>query len=151
MCIRDSYIAAINIEETFHELTNNEMYVPFDGIVLTDTFQLYEDYNENEWTKKINDLALPENSERAKKQRDLPITVCIGNPPYSVGQKSQNDNAQNLKYEKLDMKIVETYAKYSETTLKNSLYDSYIRAFRWATDRLAVSYTHLTLPTILLV
>lgn len=46
------YIAAINIEETFHELTNNEMYVPFDGIVLTDTFQLYEDYNENEWTKK---------------------------------------------------------------------------------------------------
>jgi len=130
------YIAAINIEETFHELTNNEMYIPFDGIVLTDTFQLYEDYNENEWTKKLNDLALPENSERAKKQRDLPITVCIGNPQYSVGQKSQNDNAQNIKYEKLDIKIFETYAKYSETTLKNSLYDSYIRAFRWATDRL---------------
>ena len=90
----------MNIEETFHELTNNESYVPFDGIVLTDTFQLYENYdkNNNEWTIKVNDLSLPQNSERAKKQRELPITVCIGNPPNSVGQKSQNDNAQNLKY-----------------------------------------------------
>ncbi len=131
------YIAAINIEETFHELTNNEIYIPFDGIVLTDTFQLYEDYNENEWTKKINDLALPENSERAKKQRDLPITVCIGNPPYSVGQKSANDNAQNVKYKKLDNRIAQTYALNTKSQLKNSLYDSYIRAFRWASDRIS--------------
>lgn len=130
------YIAAINIEETFHELTNNEMYIPFDGIVLTDTFQLYEDYNENEWTKKVNDLALPENSERAKKQRDLPITVCIGNPPYSIGQKSANDDAGNLHYDKLDKRIMETYAKYSKANLKKGLYDNYIRAFRWASDRI---------------
>jgi len=130
------YIAAINIEETFHELTNNEMYIPFDGIVLTDTFQLYEDCNENEWTKKINDLALPENSERAKKQRDLPITVCIGNPPYSIGQKSANDDAGNLHYEKLDKKIAESYAKNSKANLKKGLYDNYIRAFRWASDRI---------------
>ncbi len=130
------YIAAINIEETFHELTNNEIYIPFDGIVLTDTFQLYEDYNENEWTKNINDLALPENSERAKKQRDLPITVCIGNPPYSIGQKSANDDAGNLHYEKLDKKIAESYAKNSKANLKKGLYDNYIRAFRWASDRI---------------
>lgn len=129
------YIAAINIEETFHELTNNEIYIPFDGIVLTDTFQLYEDYNENEWTKKINDLALPENSERAKKQRDLPITVCIGNPPYSIGQKSANDDAGNLHYEKLDKRIAESYAKNSKANLKKGLYDNYIRAFKWASDR----------------
>lgn len=66
----------------------NKEYIPFDGIVLTDTFQLYEDTEENEWTKNINELTLPQNSERALKQRELPITVCIGNPPYSVGQKS---------------------------------------------------------------
>lgn len=130
------YIAAINIEETFHELTNNEMYVPFDGIILTDTFQLYEDYDENEWTKKINDLALPENSERAKKQRDLAITVCLGNPPYSVGQKSQNDNAQNLKYPKLDEKISKTYVENSTAQSNKATYDAYIKAFRWASDRI---------------
>ena len=130
------YIAAINIEETFHELNKSKEYIPFDGIVLTDTFQLYEDSNEHEWTKNVNELALPQNSERALKQRELPITVCIGNPPYSVGQKSSNDNAQNLKYPKLDKKIAETYAKNSKSQLKNSLYDSYIRAFRWASDRI---------------
>lgn len=130
------YIAAINIEETFHELTNNEMYVPFDGIVLTDTFQLYEDYNENEWTKKINDLALPENSERAKKQRDLPITVCIGNPPYNNKQKDANNQSQNLHYAKLEEKISKTYMINTKSHNKNSLYDTYIKAFRWASDRL---------------
>ena len=130
------YIAAINIEETFHELTNNEKYMPFDGIVLTDTFQLYEDANENEWTKNLNELALPENSERAKKQRDLPITVCIGNPPYSVGQKSQNDNAQNLKYPKLDDRVAKTYVKFSTAQLNKATYDAYIKAFRWASDRI---------------
>lgn len=130
------YIAAINIEETFHELNGNKEYVPFDGIVLTDTFQLYEDINEHDWTKNINELTLPQNSERALKQKNIPITVCIGNPPYSAGQKSANDNAQNLKYNYLDKRISDTYAKNTNSQLKNSLYDSYIRAFRWATDRI---------------
>lgn len=132
------YIAAINIEEVFHELIQSDKYIPFDGIVLTDTFQLYENYNKNdlEWTKNINELSLPENSERAKKQRELPITVCIGNPPYSVGQKSSNDNAANLHYPRLDKRLIETYAK--DVTVKNinALYDSYIKAFRWASDRI---------------
>ena len=127
------YIAAINIEETFHELSKKEEYTPFDGIVLTDTFQLYDDkYEKNEYISEM----LEENNERANKQKELPITVCIGNPPYSVGQKSQNDNAGNVKYTNLDNRIFNTYAKYSTTTLKNSLYDSYIRAFRWASDRI---------------
>src|SRR5699024_10847236 len=124
------YIAAINIEETFHELNKSEEYIPFDGIVLTDTFQLYEDSNEHEWTKNINELALPQNSERALKQRELPITVCIGNPPYSIGQKSANDNAQNLSYPKLDFRIMNTYAANSKANLKKGLYDLYIKAFR---------------------
>ena len=130
------YIAAINIEETFHELNGNKEYIPFDGIVLTDTFQLYEDTDENEWTKNINELTLPQNSERALKQRELPITVCIGNPPYSIGQKSANDDAANLSYPVLDKKIMNTYAINSNANLKKGLYDLYIKAFRWATDRI---------------
>ncbi len=133
------YIAAINIEETFHELLHTDSYIPFDGIVLTDTFQLYEDANEHEWTKNINELSLPQNSERAKKQRELPITVCIGNPPYSVGQKSQNDKSANVNYPKLNKRISETYANGKITSNINSLYDSYIKAFRWASDRIESS------------
>lgn len=130
------YIAAINIEETFHELYGKNEYIPFEGIVLTDTFQLYEDWKEDEFTKAINEEILPKNSERAKIQRDLPITVCIGNPPYSIGQKSQDDNAQNMKYEKLDKAISESYVKYSNSKTNRALYDGYVRAYRWATDRI---------------
>ena len=130
------YIAAINIEETFHELSQVDDYIPFEGIVLTDTFQLYEDSDEHEWTQSVNEIALPQNSERAKKQRNLPITVCIGNPPYSIGQKSANDDAQNMSYKNLDNEINNTYARYSKANLKKGLYDPYIKAFRWATDRI---------------
>ena len=129
------YIAAINIEETFHELSGSKEYTPFEGIVLTDTFQLYENSNQYESNMKIKEM-LEENSERAAKQKDLPITVCIGNPPYSIGQKSANDNAANMHYKNIDNKIAETYARYSNANLKKGLYDNYIRAFRWATDRI---------------
>lgn len=60
----------------------------------------------------------------------------MGNPPYSVGQTSANDNNANVKYPTLDARIAETYAAKSTATNKNSLYDSYLRAFRWATDRI---------------
>lgn len=130
------YIAAINIEEAFHEISDSKQYIPFEGIVLTDTFQLYEGWKDDEWTQAINEEVLPRNSKRAKKQRELPITVAISNPPYSVGQKSQNDNAQNLSYPNLDKRIASTYALHSSANLKKNLYNSYIRAFRWASDRL---------------
>ena len=127
------YIAAINIEETFHELNKNKKYIPFDGIVLTDTFQLYEDkYIINE---RIDNM-LEENCERANRQKELPITVCIANPPYSIGQKSQDDNAPNLKYKELDKRIATTYRVNADTKQKKALYDPYIRAFRWASDRI---------------
>lgn len=130
------YIAAINIEEAFHELLNNESYIPFEGIVLTDTFQLYEDTGEHEWTKKINEKVLPQNSERAKKQKNIPITVCLGNPPYNNKQKDANGQAQNLHYPNLENRIANTYMKGTNSQNKNSLYDSYIKAFRWASDRI---------------
>ncbi|MFE0361683.1 DEAD/DEAH box helicase [Streptomyces griseoaurantiacus] len=124
------YIAAVNIEAAFYELAGGE-YKPFEGIVLADTFQLAEG------TAQLDGMDVLEgNSERAKKQKAQPITVVIGNPPYSVGQDSQNDDNQNLKYETLDERIQETYAARSTATNKNSLYDSYIRAIRWASDRI---------------
>ncbi|MDR0704480.1 MAG: DEAD/DEAH box helicase family protein, partial [Planctomycetaceae bacterium] len=126
------YIAAINIENTFHEVIGEKSgkYTAFPGIVLTDTFQM------SEGTQKEFIETFPINSTRAKKQKDKKITVILGNPPYSAGQKSENDNNKNLKYPKLDKRISETYAEASTATLKKNLYDSYIRAIRWASDRI---------------
>ena len=126
------YVAAVNIEQTYHALRGDGDYEPFPGIVLTDTFQL------GEGTGELLPEFLRPNSERALRQQELPITVVIGNPPYSVGQGSENDNNKNLRYPKLDERIRSTYAALSTATLKNSLYDSYMRAFRWATDRIGV-------------
>lgn len=133
------YIAAVNIENAYHDATpdpndgiGKDKYTPFEGIVLTDTFQLGET-DENPTTYEN---MFPKNSERVERQKKAPLRVIIGNPPYSVGQKSANDNAQNQSYPKLDQRIANTYAKLTDATNKNSLYDSYIKAFRWSTDRL---------------
>jgi len=107
-------------------------YIPFEGICLTDTFQL----GESDDADRIFSEMFSKNSERVTKQMKAPLKVIIGNPPYSVGQKSANDNAQNQSYEKLDKRISDTYAALTDATNKNSLYDSYIKAFRWSTDRL---------------
>lgn len=123
------YIAAINIEAAFHDL-QKASYQPFNGIVLTDTFQMFESQG------TLNEVMFPENNQRVVRQRNNDIRVIIGNPPYSAGQTSENDGNKNLKYPALDDKIRDTYAKYSSATLKNSLYDSYIRAIRWASDRI---------------
>jgi predicted helicase len=123
------YVAAINIEETYHDLAGGD-YVPFDGIVLTDTFQMNEEDDELD-----GGGVFPENNERVVAQKALDIRVIIGNPPYSKGQDSGNDDNQNMKYPTLDAKIASTYAARSTAQNKNNLYDSYIRAIRWASDR----------------
>lgn len=107
-------------------------YTPFDGIVLTDTFQL----GESDDAEKLFSAMFPQNSARVQAQQKAPLRVIIGNPPYSVGQKSANDNAQNQDYPKLDARIENTYVKASNAGLNKSLYDAYIKAFRWASDRL---------------
>lgn len=122
------YIAAINIEAVHHDLTG--AYEPFPGICLTDTFQLYEKDD------LISGL-MADNSNRRARQKLQPIQVIIGNPPYSAGQRSANDNAANVDYPSLDARIAETYAARGTATNKNALYDSYIRAIRWGSDRLA--------------
>ena len=126
------YIADVNIESVYHDIMKPDKYLQYDGICLTDTFQL----NENGDNDIFSQL-FPENSDRVLKQKKSPVRVIIGNPPYSVGQKSANDNAQNLSYPALDSRIAKSYAVNSTATLKNSLYDSYIKAFRWASDRIA--------------
>lgn len=136
------YIAAINIEATYHGIMNDNVtgleesdqifeipYEPFTGVCLTDTFQMYE-------SEDMIDVLLEENSSRRKRQKELDIRVIMGNPPYSSGQASANDNNANVRYPKLDERIRSTYAQRSTATLKNSLYDSYIRAIRWASDRI---------------
>lgn len=122
------YIAAINIEEAFHGLTNED-YLPFEGIVLTDTFQMTEGKG------TLNEVMFPENNKRAARQNKTDIRVVVGNPPYSVGQDSQNDGDANIDYPALDSRIAATYVAKSKATLKRNTYDSYARAFRWASDR----------------
>ncbi|MDY0313832.1 MAG: type ISP restriction/modification enzyme [Bacteroidales bacterium] len=127
------YIAAVNIENAYHDLIGQDSdYQAFEGIVLTDTFQMGETDN----SEKLFSEMFPVNSERVEKQKKAPIRVIVGNPPYSIGQKSANDNAQNQAYLKLDNRISDTYAKESSAGLNKSLYDAYIKAFRWSTDRL---------------
>lgn len=126
------YVADVNIESVFHDLSKRKEYLPYDGICLTDTFQL----NEGE-DRDIFSMLFPQNSDRMLKQKKSPVRVIIGNPPYSAGQKSANDNAQNISYAKLDERIARCYVDGSTATNKNSVYDTYIKAFRWSTDRLA--------------
>ena len=139
------YIAGVNIEATYAQLraeaqdalasgsATADGYEPFDGIVLTDTFQLTEDAD-----RAIPEF-LEENTQRLERQKALDIKVIIGNPPYSVGQTSQNDDNRNQSYPRLDSRIELTYAKESNAGLKRNLYDSYIRAIRWASDRIGDS------------
>lgn len=122
------YIAAINIEAAYHGEVIDE-YTPFEGICLTDTFQMYE-------KDDLVDALLEDNSARRKRQKALDIRVIVGNPPYSVGQKSENDNNDNVEYPTLDARIRSTYAARSQAMLSKGLYDSYIRAIRWASDRI---------------
>lgn len=122
------YIAAINIEAAYHGEVIDE-YTPFEGICLTDTFQMYE-------KDDLVDALLVDNSARRKRQKALDIRVIVGNPPYSVGQKSENDNNDNVEYPTLDARIRSSYAARSSATLAKGLYDSYIRAIRWASDRI---------------
>ena len=124
------YIAAVNIEEAFRgQRGQNTTYEPFEGIVLIDTFNLNKNRTlfPRDW--------LPDNNERAERQQRIPIGVIIGNPPWSAGQRSAADDNPNVEYLELEKRISETYAEHSTVTNKNSLYDTYKMAIRWASDR----------------
>ena len=120
------YIASMNIEHEYYDAT--ERYEPFEGICLVDTFDLAED--------RQLPLFAPENTQRVENQKLAPMFVVIGNPPYNVGQVNENDNNKNRKYETMDRRVAETYAKASRATLKQALADPYVKAIRWASDRI---------------
>ena len=136
------YIAAINIENAFHDVAQVDNYLPFQKICFTDTFQTYENQQEEKDAEIQGAVGedfkkpLQENLALVKKQLKTEIKVIVGNPPYSVGQKSANDNAQNNYYPRLEERISATYAAGTNATLKSKSYDSYIKAFRWASDRI---------------
>ena len=120
------YIASMNIEHEFYEATGR--YQPFEGICLVDTFELAED--------RQLPLFTPENTRRVESQKETPMFVVIGNPPYNVGQVNENDNNRNRKYPTMDARVKETYAKDSTANNKNALADPYVKAIRWASDRI---------------
>ncbi len=133
------YIASINIEQVYHQimLENNmgNQYQVFTHICLSDTFHTLQ----MQPSQDESPLFLFANNQRRKTQKELDITVIMGNPPYSAGQKAANDNAQNVAYPELDSRIEKSYVANSTANLKNKLYDSYIRAIRWGSDRLGDS------------
>ena len=120
------YIASLNIEHEFYTATNR--YVPYEGLCLVDTFEVAE--------ARQMPLFTVDNTARVEKQKETPMFVVIGNPPYNVGQINENDNNKNRKYKTMDKRIAETYAKDSKATLKRALYDPYVKAIRWALDRI---------------
>ncbi|NQV17318.1 MAG: N-6 DNA methylase [Armatimonadetes bacterium] len=122
------YISSMNIEHLYFELTGK--YKPFKGICLVDTFELAEE------AQHILDFMNKENTDRINKQKGSPITVIIGNPPYNANQVNENDNNKNRKYPALDKKIHDTYAKDSKATLKSKLFDPYIKAIKFASERI---------------
>ena len=121
------YIANLNIEHEFYTATNR--YVPYEGLCLVDTFEVAEDRGQLQ-------LFTPDNTARVEKQKESEMFVVIGNPPYNVGQVNENDNNKNRKYETMDKRIVETYSQDSKATNKNALSDPYVKAIRWALDRI---------------
>jgi predicted helicase len=122
------YIASMNIEHEYFEATGS--YEPFEGICFVDTFELAESQQAS------FAFMSPENTQRVERQKRSPITVIIGNPPYNASQVNENDNNKNRKYKVLDKRVSETYAKDSNATLVNKLNDPYVKAIRWASDRI---------------
>ena len=120
------YIASLNIEQQFYAATNR--YAPYEGICLVDTFEMAEERQIQMFT--------PANTARVEKQKQTPMFVVVGNPPYNAGQVNENDNNKNRPYETMDKLIKDTYAKDSKATLRNKLYDPYVKAIRWALDRI---------------
>ena len=120
------YIASMNIEHEFYEATGH--YLPFEGICLVDTFELAEPQQMVLFTEK--------NAERVERQKETPMFVVIGNPPYNAGQVNENDNNKNRKYKTMDKQVRDTYSQDSKASNKNALSDPYVKAIRWASDRI---------------
>ena len=136
------YVASVNIETTYQSLNDNGKYVPFSGICYTDTLQSDPKYREEKRHRQVTtrlDGTFKKAHERIKKQNESCLWVIMGNPPYSAGQSDYNDENPNVPYPDIDRRIRGTYARKTKASYVNSLHDSYIRSFRWASDRIGKS------------
>ncbi len=120
------YIASMNIEHGYFDRTGE--YKAFPGICLVDTFELAE-------SKQVP-MFTEQNTQRVEHQKQQQIFVIIANPPYNAGQVNESDNNKNRKYPAIDSRISETYGRDSQATLLRKLQDPYVKAIRWATDRI---------------
>jgi predicted helicase len=120
------YVASLNIEHAYYE--RMKQYESFPGLCFVDTLDMAE--------PRQASLFTPANTQRVEREKEAAVTVIIGNPPYNVGQKNENDNNKNRKYKEVDGRVHDTYAKDSKASSKSKLDDAYVKFFRWATDRL---------------
>ena len=132
------YIANLNIEYTFKELTGR--YEEFPNLCFVDTldnmdFKGASGASVQRQTMLNLGSVSEENWIRVQEQNDKPISVIIGNPPYNANQQNENDNNKNRTYPAIDRRIRETYIRES-TAQKTKQYDMYKRFIRWASDRL---------------
>ena len=123
------YIANLNIEQEF--LHHTGTYLPFEGIVFADTFELFD--------QQQMELLTEENTKRVEQQKAKDMFVVIGNPPYNAGQQNENDNNKNRPYPVIDKQIHDMYVKDSKARLPYNVYDPFVRAFRWASERIGDS------------
>ncbi len=120
------YIASLNIEHAYFEATGQRR--PFEGLCFVDTLDMAEGRQLGLFTEK--------NTERVQREKETPINVIIGNPPYNVGQQDENENNKNRPYLEIDRRIKETYSKDSAASSTSKLNDAYVKFFRWASDRI---------------
>ncbi|GHS13752.1 hypothetical protein VN1286_06160 [Helicobacter pylori] len=126
------YIALINITQAAQNRDGS--LKNFKNIVLTDSLDIYEEKND----KGVFDLFkdLEENKEIKSTIEKQNIRVIIGNPPYSAGAKSENDNNQNLSHKKLEKRVYEKYGKNSNAKVGNTTRDTLIQSIYMASELL---------------
>ncbi len=126
------YIALINITQAAQN--RDSSLKNFKNIVLTDSLDYLEEKNAKGVIPGFEDLK--ENQEIKTTMEKQNIRVIIGNPPYSSGAKSENDNNQNLSHPKLEKKVYETYGKNSTAKVGATTRDTLIQSIRMASDLL---------------
>lgn len=118
----------LNMEQAYIARTGGK-YLPYKRGVLADTFSR----GEKQMTGKISQQkfefkTLKENISLAEAQDETRIKCIVGNPPWAVENTGE--------WEVLEQRIADTYANEVDISNKNALYDSYILALRWASDRI---------------
>ena len=131
------YLSAINIEEAYHGrklITESKAkYQPFPNIALGDTFTLLS--GEEEFRSNL--FGMQEfNTPILNRINRKNFRVILGNPPWRAKQKDATNKIPNRAYQVLDDRITKTYVSRSTTKYRASLYDVYLKALRWASDRI---------------